>query len=511
MRSLRLLVAALAWSSCALPKNVVRPPSSAILDTQRTTLGQLIAPTVATHPGESGFLLYNDGEGGIQARVALADVAQSSIDAQYYVWAGDTIGRVLLDRIIAAADRGVRVRLLLDDYDNRGHDVAFETLDAHPNIEVRAFNPYARGMMRLLQYIGRFNELNRRMHNKLFVADGKVAVVGGRNLSDDYFGLGKKLGFRDFDLLAIGPVVAQAEGSFDQYWNSRWSYPITSLTKPTSASKRDSSFRRFHEKLKEDLAGLPYALPHDRDQALAWLEQFGGKAIWGPAEVVANNPDRAGKPSKAPPGVVWDKLVALARQTEHEIVAENAYLVPEQKSAPGYRELRERGVTVRLLTNSLASTDVIAVNAHYSNARPRLAELGVELYEMKPWAASRERYIAHAATSKAHLALHGKAAVFDRKIVFVGSFNLDPRSAALDTETVFVVQSPELAAQLLQAFATDFEPANAWRIGKVAGKNKVGWITEQPSKPVLEPHDPASSWRRFVRSIEKVLPIRSLL
>jgi phosphatidylserine/phosphatidylglycerophosphate/cardiolipin synthase-like enzyme len=342
-----------------------------------------IAPAVAAHPGESGFLLYNTGEGGIQARVALADVAQSSLDAQYYMWAGDAIGRVLLDRVMAAANRGVRVRLLVDDYSERGHDVAFTTLDAHPNIEVRVFNPYARGWMRLLQYLGRFNELNRRMHNKLFVADGKVAVVGGRNLTDDYFGMGKKLSFRDFDLLAIGPVVAEAEGSFDQYWNSRWSYPITSLTKPATQAKRDRSLRQFYEKLKED--------------------------------------------------------------------------------------------------------------------------------EMKPWAASRERYIAHANSSKAHLALHGKAAVFDRKIVLVGSFNLDPRSAALDTETVFVVNSPELAAQFLQAFATDFEPANAWHIGKVAGKNKVGWITEEPSKPVLEPHDPASSWRRFVRSIEKVLPIRSLL
>src|SRR2546423_11657707 len=173
------------------------------------------------------------------------------------------------------------------------------------------------------------------MHNKLFVADGNVAVVGGRNLSDDYFGLGKKLSFRDFDLLAIGPVVAQAEGSFDQYWNSRWAYPITSLRKPASQAKRDQAWKRFHDKLKADLATFPYALPHDRNEAIAWLEQFRGKAIWGPAEVVYDNPNRAGKPSKAPPGVVWDKMVALARQAEHEIVAENAYLVPQQKNAPG--------------------------------------------------------------------------------------------------------------------------------------------------------------------------------
>ncbi len=511
MRHLRLLVVALALSSCALPKNVIRPPSSAITSTEETTLGALIGPAVAAHPGESGFSLYNTGEKGIQARVALADVAQSSLDAQYYLWASDAIGRVLIDRIIAAADRGVRVRLLVDDFEATGHDTAFEALHGHPNIEVRVFNPYARGWMRLLQYFGRFNELNRRMHNKLFVADGKVAVVGGRNLSDDYFGLGKKLSFRDFDLLAIGPVVAQAEGSFDHYWNSQWAYPIDSLRKPSPPAKLAEARARFDAKVKEDLARFPYRLPHERNEALAWLEHIHADATWGRAEVVYDDPKTMGDPAHSPPGLVWQRLVELARQAQHEIVAENAYLIPLKKSSAGYRELRERGVSVRVLTNSLASTDVVPVNAHYANARPQLARLGVELYEMKPWAASRELYIAHAAKSRAHLALHGKAAVFDRKTVFVGSFNLDPRSAVLDTETVFVVQSPELAAEFLQAFATDFEPANAWRIVEVAGKHKVVWITEQPARPVAEPHDPATAWRRFVRSIESVLPIRSLL
>jgi putative cardiolipin synthase len=511
MRHLRWLVVALTLSSCGLPKNVARPQSSAKLDTSKTTLGEVIAPAVAAHPGESGFLLFNTGEGGIQARVALVDVAQSSIDAQYYMWASDSIGRVLLDRIIAAADRGVRVRLLIDDFKSAGRDTAFAALDAHPNIEVRVFNPYARSPLRFLQYFGRFTELNRRMHNKLFVADGKVAVVGGRNLTDDYFGMGKKLSFRDFDLLAIGPVVAKAEGSFDQYWNSQYAYPITSLRKPVSGAKKDKARAKFAANVKEDLASFPYTLPRDRDDALAWLTQFEGKAIWAPAEVVYNNPNRAGLKSKAPPGVVWNRMVDLATHAEHEIVAENAYLIPQEKNAPGYRQVRERGVTVRLLTNSLGSTDVVPVNAHYSKARPELVRQGVELYEMKPWAASRELYIAHAPTSPAHLALHGKAAVFDRKTVFLGSFNLDPRSADLDTETVFVVHSPQLAEQVLQAFATDFEPANAWRIVEVADKHKVAWITETPVRPVAEEHDPASSWRRFVRSIEKVLPIRTLL
>jgi putative cardiolipin synthase len=216
IRQLRWLLVALTAIGCGLPKNV-NPPSVALLDTRETTLGELVTAAVAKHPGESGFLLFNTGEGAIQARVAMADVAQSSIDAQYFQWGRDTVGRVLIDRLIAAADRGVRVRLLIDDYWASGHDPAFQAIDAHPNIEIRVFNPFSRGRMRVSQLLGRFTELNRRMHNKLFVADGQVAVVGGRNLHDEYFGLGKEICYRDFDLLAIGPVAAEAEAGFDRY------------------------------------------------------------------------------------------------------------------------------------------------------------------------------------------------------------------------------------------------------------------------------------------------------
>jgi cardiolipin synthase C len=511
MRQLRWLLVALAAIGCGLPKNVVRPPSSALVDTRHTTLGELITPAVAKHPGESGFLLFNTGEGAIQARVAMADVAQSSIDAQYFMWGRDTVGRVLLARLIAAADRGVRVRLLIDDYWSSGQDLSFDAIDAHPNIEVRVFNPFSRGRMRVTQLLGRFTELNRRMHNKLFVADGQVAVVGGRNLMDEYFGLGKEICYRDFDLLAIGPVVSAAEAGFDRYWNSQWTYPISSLMKPSSQAERARALDRFSARVAADRATFPYALPHDRDAALAWLEQFRGKVVWGPAELVYDDPNSVANPADAPPGMVWNKMAYLANHAEHELALENAYLLPNPKM-PAVRSLRERGVQLRMLTNSLATTDEVPVNAHYANSRPELVDLGVELYEMKPDAASRQLYCARPATSKAHLALHGKAAVFDRKTVFIGSFNLDPRSMNLDTEIVLVVQSPQLAAQFLDAFATDFAPENAWRIADVVGKSDdVAWITQQPARPLVEPHDPASAWRRFVRSIERLLPIAALL
>jgi len=372
------------------------------VDTRHTTLGELTAPATAKHPGESGFLLFNTGEGAIQARVAMAELAQSSIDAMYFQWGRDTVGRVLLDRMIAAADRGVRVPLLIDDYWASGYDLSFETIAAHPNMEVRVFNPFVRGRMRVTQLLGRFTELNRRMHNKLFVADGQLAVVGGRNLIDDYFGLGKEICYRDFDLLAMGPVVSQAEAAFDQYWNSQWAYPISSLVKPPSQAEADRELHRFSERVAADRANFPYALPHDRDTALAFLVQFRGKGIWGPAELVYDDPNSVTNPAEAPPGRVWKKVNELAMQAQHEIVIENPYLLPEPKM-PTVRALRERGVQLRMLTNSLGTADEVPLNAHYAKARPEMVDLGVELYEVKPYAASRALYIARPATSKARL------------------------------------------------------------------------------------------------------------
>jgi putative cardiolipin synthase len=426
------------------------------------------------------------------------------------MWAGDQVGRTLLAHVIAAADRGVRVRLLIDDYHDKGHDLAFAALDAHPNIEVRVFNPFVRGRWRLPQLVGRFKQLNRRMHNKLFMVDGVAAIIGGRNLTDDYFGIGRDIAFRDFDLLAIGGVVPHAARGFDAYWNSQWAYPIAVLRKPASGDQYRRARARFDARVAAARRVFPYELPRDSAQALAWLEQFRGKVVWGPAEVVWDDPSRVAGAKAVAPDAVGRKMFELTAQARHEIVAENAYLLPH-KDMPAIRALRDRGVRLQLLTNSLASTDEVAVNAAYAKARPSLVELGVSLHELKPFAASRELYVARPTVSRARLALHGKAAVFDRSTVLLGSFNLDPRSLNLDTEVVFVVRSSELAAQLLDAFALDFEPANSWSIGLVVGKKDVAWISQWPGRTDVEPHDPARLWRRVKRSLAKLLPISSLL
>jgi len=247
--------------------------------------------------------------------------------------------------------------------------------------------------------------------------------------------------------------------------------------KPALQAELDQAYDRFHAQVAAERATFPYALPNDQAAAMAWLEQFRGKVVWAPAELVYDDPNSVANPADAPPGMVWNKMAYLANHAQQELVLENAYFLPKPKM-PAARALRERGVRLRVLTNSLASTDEPIVNAHYADSRPELVNLGVELYEMKPDAASRALYIARPATSKAHLGLHAKAAVFDRKTVFIGSFNLDPRSMNLDTEIVLVVQSPQLAAQFLDAFATDFAPENAWRIADVVGsEGNVAWLT----------------------------------
>jgi putative cardiolipin synthase len=459
---MRQLVIIVAFAGC-LPRNVARMPSVHFCDTENTALGRLIAPAALQHPSESGLLLFNTGEGAIQARVALAEVARESIDAQYFEWAGDAVGRVLLDRVMAAADRGVRVRLLIDDYNARGHDIAFTTLDGHPNIEVRVFNPSTRGRLRLPQLIGGFTELNHRMHNKMFIVDGQAAVVGGRNLTNDYFGMGSKIDFRDFDLLAIGAVVEPAESAFDRYWNSPWAYPITALRKAESAEELRRVRARFDAHVAKDRAAFPYRLP-TRADAMAWLSRFQGQVTWAPAEVVYDDPALMAEPLHSQSTDVGRRLIALANQARREIIGENAYLVPH-KELGLIRAALGRGVKVQLLTNSLTGTDVTA-----GDSRP--AGPGVGLYEMNPFGASRALYVARPA-SRSHLALHGKALVFDREIIFLGSYNLDPRSMDLDTEAVFIVHSPVLAAQLLDAFAPDFAPASARRIGHVAGADDL--------------------------------------
>lgn len=517
--------ALIAWGLLALVhgcapvvrQDAPRATSSALTATETTWLGRRFAPLAVDHLGESGVHLVDTGPEAFRLRVALADAAERSIDAQYFIWSDDAVGTLLMERLVRAADRGVRVRLLVDDIYLTGSGTAIAALDAHPNVEIRIYNPVGgRNPLRLgrrLDFLLQFNRLNHRMHNKLFVADNQVAVAGGRNIADAYFGVDPEFNVRDMDVVAVGPVVHQLSTGFDAYWNSQWAVPMAALHATPSARE----INRAYERLQRDAArhrerfALPVDAPDTSRAALVSLDQ---RLTWADAEAVWADP--AAGPEGSRPGTaseVGRTLRAIIDKTRTDLVMVSPYLVPAEDLSL-VRALRARDVRLRMLTNSLASTDETPAYAVYAKDHRRMLEAGVEIYEVRSDAASRELY-ARVAPASARLGLHAKVAVFDRTVVYVGSFNLDPRSRYLNTEVALLVRSPRLAEELLALLERDCRPENAWRV--VLDRNgdrapRVAWITRDADGEVRYERPPeAGFWRRLEARVFALLPIRGQL
>jgi cardiolipin synthase C len=494
------------------------PFSSSVAASHDTSLGRRLQPLAERHPGESGFRLVNEGREAFALRAALADAAERSIDAQYFLWDVDAVGTILLHRVVRAAERGVRVRLLVDDLYITGRDAGIAALDAHPNVHVRLYNPFgARNRLafgRRMDFLFEFGRLNHRMHNKLFVVDNEVAVVGGRNIADAYFGVDPALNFRDLDVVAAGPVVATLSAGFDTYWNSGWAVPIATLRGPPSSPQLNRVYERLETQAARFLASFPYASRIDAQRILDSLTAAGDGLIWARSEVAWADPEpgAAGR-NGGGQSAVAEKLASIVDTTRFELVTESPYVVPAAEM-PAVRQLRGRGVSVRVLTNSLASTDEPPAYAIYAKDRRRMLEQGVDLYEIRPDAASRRIYTAHPG-GRHRLALHAKLAVFDREVLYVGSFNLDPRSRFLNTEVALVVYSPALAAQLLGLLERDFEPANSWRVvleprAAARENQRVSWVGEESAAPRHRAPG-AGFWRRVAARVLAALPIRDQL
>jgi putative cardiolipin synthase len=511
----------LVAQGCAptLPSHVSVARSTARPATDDTTLRRHFDPVVRRHPGESGFRLVDEGRDAFVVRIALADLAERSIDAQYFIWSNDAIGTILLQRLVRAADRGVRVRLLVDDIYLSGAGTAIAALDAHPGIEIKIYNPIgARNPLRLgrrMDFLLEFGRLNHRMHNKLFVADNQVAVVGGRNIGDAYFGIDPKLNFRDMDVIAAGPVVQQLSSGFDTYWNSRWAVPMSML----EATPSSTALNRVYERLHDDTARHVEQLPFRADVPPASLPErvavLRDRLIWARGEAVWADPEagpsgwRPGQPSE-----VGRKLAAVIDETRAELVTESPYLVPATELGV-VRRLRARGVRLRMLTNSLASTDEPPAYAVYAKDYNRMLDEGVEMYEVRSDAETRRAY-GTTASSEARLGLHAKVAVFDRDVVYIGSFNLDPRSLFLNTEVALLVYSPLLAQQMLELVERDFRPENAWRLAVErdgnGGKPRIVWVTRESGQEVRHSRAPETGfWRRLGARFYALLPIRGQL
>ncbi|KWT98829.1 Cardiolipin synthetase [Variovorax sp. WDL1] len=453
------LALAMLLAGCAgLPKETERPPSHAFADTANTALGRL-AVAGAPDAQQSGFRLLPLPAFSMHARLELVRRAQRSIDVQYYLVQNDETGRYLLRTLRDAAERGVRVRVLIDDLYTAGADALLASLAAHPNVEVRLFNPFPAGRGRLITRLAAslldIDRIHRRMHNKLFVADNAMAVVGGRNIANEYFMRDAGANFIDIDTLVAGAVVPRLSSLFDTYWNSPYVYPIESIAQAegTPAQRR----QRFEE-MTWDAAMWAPQTPIERDllgyQALAEdLDAGALSLVWARAEAYADAPHKALGPleerprvtADAPEGVLFN-VRRHVRAARRDALVTTPYLIPGRGGMESVRQLRERGVRFTLVTNSLAATDESLVHVGYRRYRPELVRLGVELYELSPKRVERTRRFGIFGSASGRL--DGKSAVVDGKVVFIGSLNFDPRSDLHNTELGLFIHSPQIAAQL---------------------------------------------------------------
>lgn len=495
-----LLLATALLARRALPPHPGMAQSEPLPDAASTTLGRALAAEIAAHPGLSGIHPLADGHDAFAARAALADAAESRIDAQYYIWHDDTAGRLLLQHLRRAADRGVRVRLLLDDNNTTGMDPLLRGLDAHPQIEVRLFNPLMHRRLRVLNYLSDFYRVNRRMHNKSFTVDGQVTVVGGRNVGDEYFGAGAGVMFADLDVSAIGPVVAAVEADFERYWTSKSAYPLSAIV--TDTAQQDVGTQPAG-----DAATQSYLVTIARSTLVRHLNAGSLPMTWAPARLVSDLPAKV-------LGTVADEDTLLAPLTQameaarSELTIVSPYFVPTRTGTDALTRLAASGVHVEVLTNALSATDVAAVHSGYARYRKALLRGGVKLYELKRSATVVAK--GHGGvTGSSGASLHAKTFTVDGQRIFVGSFNMDPRSARLNTEMGLLIDSTELAGQLRDGLAGE-AASSAYTVTLVDGK--LRWTTQEAGQTVTEDAEPQTSWLRYqaVR-VMSWLPIEWLL
>lgn len=454
--------------------------------------------------GVSGFRLLPRNQEALAWRLALVDSAAHSLDLQYYVWFGDKVGQLLIARVVAAADRGVRVRLLFDDLNTLLHDMGhvelrdatLARLDRHPNIEIRVFNAWqARGLLgRAAEAVWDFERLNRRMHNKQMVADNRVVILGGRNIGDEYFGLNAEFNFLDLDVLGVGPVAREASAVFDRYWNSRWVRRI-----PPDAAVDDGPSRADRDAVAEleTDARARIILAGQR----SWARELAGLAasvVPGRSAVHTDSPSREPSARNHMP----EAFRALLMSATREVLIANAYIIPDAVLLDDLRALVSRGVRVRVLTNSLASHDVPAVNSHYEVWRRPLLQAGVAIHELRADAALQSTAVDTPPVRGRFVGLHTKAMVIDRQRSFVGSMNLDPRSEVINSEMGVLVDSVPLATALAAEMELGMSGANSWAVelgddGCLRWTNDAASLRRQPAR---------SLWQRTQNVFFKLFP-----
>ena len=514
-------------AGCAsLPPGSDFPKTTSIALTrpEETRLGHQLAAAKADHAGTSGFKLLPVGIDSFLLRMEMAEAAGRTLDVQYFLIQSDDTGQLLIEALLKAADRGVRVRVLLDDAGSFGRDAQIRTLAGTPNVELRVFNPFAyRGnvdFVHVAEYLANASRLNYRMHNKLFVADNEIGIVGGRNVGDEYFQGGRDFEFGDYDIVAAGPVVNQISNSFDAFWNSPMAIPIEALAggKPTAQELDDYRGVLAAHHARMIGADAPYMRTLAAGEPLAALLRGKSTLVWAKAEVIYDSPEKAKVQDGAQRGrLLRQRLGDVANEVRSELIIVSPYLVPGPEGMKFFEALRERNVSVRILTNSLASTDMSIVHSGYRAFRSPLLGIGVDLYEVRPVLGQPVvRGNQLKSPSSGMFALHAKVFVFDRQRIFVGSMNLDRRSLYLNTEIGLIIDSPELARQIALRFADIAQPSNSYvlMLGETdpLGQRPLVWRTLEDGKPVDFRQEPGvTPWRRLQVDMFSLLPLDEVL
>lgn len=507
-RALAVLLA-LALSACAgLPDRPQLKLESAIPEGSGSPLDDWFAADERDHPGQSAFRLLSGGAEAFVTRFKSADSATRSIDVQTYIWHADTTGMGLAERLLAAADRGVKVRLLVDDMDARARNVGFEALAAHGNISVRLFNPFASRegkVAYMLEGAGSFSRLNHRMHNKSWIVDNRLAVVGGRNLGDEYFGASEELNFVDLDFGMIGPVVRDVSRSFDAYWNSTAVYPMKVLDPTAVTAAALAKLRQWLTEHRDEESLAHYAATVQADESAASLGSGDWPMQWSDKYTfAADDPLKAMMARRDPSrSKVLTTLAPVLFGAREEVSVISPYFVPGKSGTASLVKLAGDGRKVEVLTNSLAANDVAAVHGGYERHRKKLLKGGVKIWELKPVGGVKSQ---PSLVGSSGASLHTKAFIVDRQTVFLGSYNLDPRSTWLNCEQGVLVENEVLAQQLQAIYATQVDAEHAWRVSLESGH--LRWTDGQET---FHSDPKASAGRRFQAWIARVLHLDAQL
>ena len=509
---LGVIALVLLFSGCAsLPTDVERTESFALQDTGNTRLAREIDPLTAAHSEQSGFYLLNDGIGAFIARIALVEAAEKSLDVQYYIWHDDLTGKVLHNRLLHAADRGVRVRLLLDDLDTAGKEAMLHVIDSHPNIEIRLFNPFANRDRRAADFVTDLSRVNHRMHNKSLTADNRATILGGRNIGDEYFGATEDVAFGDLDVIGVGPVVQDVPSMFDLYWNSQRVYPLSAFAAETPVTAAEfEAFRQQSDAYLEEVRGSAYNAALRESSMTSLLDVANIGYSWGRWLLVYDDPGKVGAKEIKEDTHLAPSLIEAFGKAKQDLIVISPYFVPGDGLTAYFGEMVERGVRVRILTNSLSANDVKIVHAGYSRYRKKLVESGVELYEYKPTPAQAEAKQEKSSwTGSSRASLHAKSFAFDERYLFVGSFNLDARSVALNTELGVYYDSAEDAGPIAANF-DDKAMDRAYRVELNDGK--LEWLTRENGAERRYYGEPNTGWwTRFSTGFMSIFVLESQL